>query len=355
MKIDAYWDFLRFCLDDNCTLPASLNDIDWMQMMVWAKQQAIVGIIYEGIQRAGKGLSMPFDTLVEWVGYAQQIEMQNRLIDARCVEVTEELRRNGLDCMILKGQGNGIMYPTPSRRTPGDIDVLVKDINRQKLTKYVKTRKNVLGLHYEHIEYEENGIIIEIHFIPGVMNNLVYNRRLQQWYRAHTVCKIVALSDAVGSIPVPTWEFNVVFQLAHMMHHFFDEGIGLRQMMDYYFLIKSEKLKVNNGRDDLDEMLRYLGLRKFAGAVMYVLQTVFGLEDRYLIVPADEWRGRTLLAEIMHGGNFGQHSGLGQHSAGAKYLLKIRRNMHFVRQYPAEALCEPVFRTWHFFWRIWNR
>ena len=108
-------------------------------------------------------------------------------------------------------------------------------------------------------------------------------------------------------------------------------------------------------RGDLDGTLRYLGLRKFAGAVMYVLGEVFGLEQEEMIVPPDEWRGQTLLAEVLQGGNFGQHSGLGEHSAGAKYLLKSRRNLRFVRQYPAEALSEPLFRTWHYFWRLWNR
>ncbi len=38
-----------------------------------------------------------------------------------------------------------------------------------------------------------------------------------------------------------------------------------------------------------------------------------------------------------------------------KYFLKIWRNMHFVRYYPAEALSEPIFRTWHFFWRMKNK
>ena len=58
---------------------------------------------------------------------------------------------------------------------------------------------------------------------------------------------------------------------------------------------------------------------------------------------------------ILKGGNFGQHSGLTRHGMGTKYFLKIKRNMRFVRAYPAEALCEPVFRTWHFFWRMWHK
>ena len=102
--------------------------------------------------------------------------------------------------------------------------------------------------------------------------------------------------------------------------------------------------------------LKYLGLRKFAGAVMYVLKEVLGLSEDKMIVPVDEKRGRLLLAEILDGGNFGRHfskyGGFTHQSMGKKYFLKIWRNMHFVRYYPAEALCEPLFRTWHFFWRL---
>ena len=105
--------------------------------------------------------------------------------------------------------------------------------------------------------------------------------------------------------------------------------------------------------------LKYLGLWKFAGAVMFVLHEVLGLAEDKMIVPMDEKRGRLLLAEILDGGNFGRHftkyAGFTHQSMGKKYFLKIWRNMHFVRYYPAEALCEPLFRTWHFFWRMKNK
>ena len=108
--------------------------------------------------------------------------------------------------------------------------------------------------------------------------------------------------------------------------------------------------------DVVQRELKYLGLWKFAGAVMYVLKEVLGLSEDKMIVPMDEKRGRLLLAEILNGGNFGRHftkyAGFTHQSMGKKYFLKIWRNMHFVRYYPAEALCEPLFRTWHFFWRL---
>ena len=105
--------------------------------------------------------------------------------------------------------------------------------------------------------------------------------------------------------------------------------------------------------------LKYLGLWKFAGAVMYVLKEALGLPEEKMIVPMDEKRGKLLLAEILNGGNFGKHfSKYGhftQQGMAKKYFLKIWRNMHFVRYYPAEALSEPIFRTWHFFWRMKNK
>ena len=106
----------------------------------------------------------------------------------------------------------------------------------------------------------------------------------------------------------------------------------------------------------LQEELKWLGLWKFAGAVMYVLHETLGLSDEKMIAPMDEKRGKLLLAEILNGGNFGRHftkyGHFTQQGMAKKYFLKIWRNMHFVRYYPAESLSEPIFRTWHFFWRL---
>ena len=85
---------------------------------------------------------------------------------------------------------------------------------------------------------------------------------------------------------------------------------------------------------------------------MYIMKKVLGLDEKFLIVPVDERRGMTLLNEILKGGNFGHYSGLDQNNSLKKYFQKTWRNMQLVKEYPAEVLCEPVFRTWHFFWRL---
>ena len=252
------------------------------------------------------------------------------------------------------------MYPNPYSRTPGDIDVWI-DASRERIMEYTQ-KKFELGddIRLQHLETSLDGVPVELHFFPCSMNNPIYHARLQKWFRrnADLQCShIVGLPDGAGDIAIPTSAFNVVYQLCHLYHHFFDEGIGMRQIIDYYYVVNNDELLVI--KDTLQRELQHLGLWKFARAVMYVLHEALGLSEEKMIAPMDEKYGKLLLAEILNGGNFGQHftkyGGFTHQSMGKKYFLKIWRNMHFVRYYPTEALSEPIFRTWHFFWRVKNK
>ena len=166
---------------------------------------------------------------------------------------------------------------------------------------------------------------------------------------------VVTLPDGYGEITVPTMSFNVIYILSHLYRHVFTEGIGLRQLIDYYFvLVKSEERRVKN-LTALQRELKYLGLWKFAGAVMYVLHEALGLPEAKMIAPIDVNEGRFLLAEIMQGGNFGQYdTRLGSKENEGKlhrYLRMSLRNLRFAKYYPTEALSEPLFRTWFAVWK----
>ena len=265
---------------------------------------------------------------------------------------------------ILKGQGNAAMYPNPSARTPGDVDIWVnagrEEIRRIAHLLVKKANGHVDDECFNHIGISVNGISVELHSTPVILNNLLYNHRLQKWlkWNADLQCSnIVAFPNDAGEITVPTYAFNVIYQLLHLYHHYFYEGVGLRQMIDYYFVVNNDELL--GIRDTLQRDLKHLGLWKFAGAVMYVQHEVLGLSKEKMIAPICEKRGKMLLAEILNGGNFGTHftkyGRFTQQGMAKKYFLKIWRNMHFVRYYPAEALSEPIFRTWHFFWRKKNK
>ena len=344
-----------------------LVKLNWLKLYSFASKQAILGFCFNGIERLSKEKSEELkknpigrDLLMTWMGKAQQIRRQNMKVNAVACKLFSMLREDGMRCCILKGQGNALMYSNPYSRTPGDIDVWIY-ASRERIMEYAR-KKFELGddIRLQHLETSLDGVPVELHFFPCSMNNPLYHARLQKWFKrnADLQCSnVVSLPDGIGEIAIPTKAFNVVYQLTHLYHHFFDEGIGMRQIIDYYYVVNNDELLVI--RDTLQRELKHLGLWKFAGAVMYVLHETLGLSEEKMIAPMDEKRGKLLLAEILNGGNFGKHftkyGHFTQQGMAKKYFLKIWRNMHFVQYYPAEALSEPIFRTWHFFWRMKNK
>ena len=368
------FDFLKYCLGAKGDMSRVVAGMDWRLLYEFASKQAMLGVCFDGIERLGKEYPEVLrqnpigrDVLMAWMAKAQQIRRLNMNVNGVAAKLYSMLKEDGLRCCILKGQGNALMYGNPYSRNPGDVDVWV-NASREVIMEYGRRNFDLEDdIRYQHLETTMDGVPVELHFMPCVMNNPIYNARLQKWFwrNADLQCSnVVELPDGVGEIAVPTTAFNVVYQLCHLYHHFFDEGIGMRQMVDYYYvLVKSEEGRVKNctateGKANVTSLqreLKYLGLWKFAGAVMYVLHVVLGLPEERMIRSMDVRRGELLLSEILNGGNFGKHftkyGHFTQQGMAKKYFLKIWRNMHFVRYYPAEALSEPIFRTWHFFWR----
>ena len=372
--IDIYnkiFQLLRLAIGSSNDIP-QIQKEEWKSIYEIAQKQSLMGIIFDGIQKMSdatktKGNSMEVDInlLMNWMGICRQIEKRNHQLDEAVGKVTAWFEKKGFRSCILKGQGNALMYPCPAHRTPGDIDIWVSG-KPSEVIQFVHSIVPKEKASYHHIDFPAiNGIPIEVHYRPCYLQNPVYNYRLQRWFRRQADGQFLhKVKIGERKVAIPTFEFNAIYQLVHIYNHLFQEGIGMRQIVDYYYVVISDYLLVISDeslgiRDTLQRELRYLGLWKFAGAVMYVLHEVLGLPEEKMIAPMDEKRGKLLLSEIMNGGNFGRHftkyGHFTQQGMVKKYFLKIWRNMHFVRCYPAEALSEPVFRTWHFFWRIWAR
>jgi hypothetical protein len=447
-----YFAFLRYCLGKKRNMSRVIAGMNWQALYSFASKQALLGLCFDGIERLGEEYPEELrlnpigrELLVTWMGKAQQIRRQNMKVNVVASKLYSMLREDGLRCCILKGQGNALMYSNAYSRNPGDIDVWV-NASREQITEYAKTHFEIGNdIRFQHLETSMDGVPVELHFFPCTMNNPIYHVRLQKWFKrnADLQCSnVVSLPDGIGEIAIPTTAFNVIYQLTHLYHHFFDEGIGMRQIIDYFLVVNdfsknvfldtdfsnhpvplskegstshpdpltlrgeggnrptrcSEPLRSKDGGaskpspgcagwdrlgmegdssatscssttvassssavslEVIQRDLKHLGLWKFAGAVMFVLHEVLGLAEDKMIVPMDEKRGKLLLSEILNGGNFGKHftkyGHFTQQGMAKKYFLKIWRNMHFVRYYPAEALSEPIFRTWHFFWRMKNK
>lgn len=350
-----FFDFLRFCIGTTSEIPASVKDADWKVMYDLAKKQALIGVLFHGIKQLPKELAPDADLLFKWMGIAQKIRQQNIRLFIDSAKVSNNFKQLGFRNCILKGQGNALLYPDPYMRTPGDIDIYLHG-GRNRIMEYVDKVCPNQVMRYHHVDFPMMKTPIEAHFTPSYMFFPVHNRRMQKWFKEvmDLQCSnVVTLPDGYGEITVPTMNFNVIYILSHLYRHVFTEGIGLRQLLDYYYVLINDELLVI--RNTLHRELKYLGLWKFAGAVMYVLHETLGLPEEKMIAPVDVKEGKFLLAEIMQGGNFGQYdTRLGNKEDEGKlhrYLRMSLRNLRFVKHYPTEALSEPLFRTWFALWK----
>ena len=367
------------------------------------------------------------------------LEKANVRLNDAAIQVSEWFRKKGFRTCILKGQGNALMYPNPYSRTPGDIDIWVEGEDKRVIS-FVRSISPHEKACYHHIEFPSyKGVEVEVHYRPSFLLCFWHNRKLQKYYervKDEQFSHRVMLGEQ-GEIAIPTAEFNLIFQLTHIFSHLMNEGIGLRQLVDYYYVLcdfykvyqnfskthpssltlkggstafpkplspqgtgdvtapprRSEPLRSKVGGpkrsspdcagwdrlsiegdnsagsttavtssastalDVVQKELKELGLWKFAGGIMYIMQEVFGMPTSRLIVPPNEKYGKFVLNEVLEAGNFGRHDArnrFGRSQLGHN-LQRVYRDIRLVRYFPAEALCEPLFRIWHFFWRLKHR
>ena len=250
MNVEAYLEFLRFALTDNSAVPNSVANINWQGLLRFAKEQAIVGIYARRILFSNDKLNEcnllgnkpNEDDVMDWMAEAAKLRKRNLLLFEKSADITRRFHEDGFNCCILKGQGNALHYPIPELRTSGDIDIWAwpqKEENsvRDKIGNYVRKSFPEAKMMYHHIDYPiYNKVPVEVHVYPSILNNPFRNKRLQRYFdsqRLEVSNHLVTYNSAEVSFtfPTPTDSFNRIFELCHIMHHEFDEGIGLRQLI----------------------------------------------------------------------------------------------------------------------------
>ena len=410
-----FFDFLRFCIGSAKEIPSSLKEADWKELYAIAQKQCLVGVLFDGIKKLpAEHVEMKKELLLQWMAESQMLEKANVRLNVAAILVSEWFRKKGFRTCILKGQGNALKYPNSYSRTPGDIDIWVEGGDKRVIS-FVRSISPHEKACYHHIGFPSyKGVEVEVHYRPSFLLCFWHNRKLQKYYervKEKQFSHWVMLGEQ-GEIAIPTAEFNLIFQLTHIFSHLMNEGIGLRQLVDYYFVIcdfykvyqnfSNPSVSLSKGSSTfspspsssgsgdvtallgarnryalrladhqrstpdcagwdrqgmVQEELKELGLWKFAGAIMYIMQEVFGMPASRLIVPPNEKYGKFVLNEVLEAGNFGRYDArnrFGRSQLGHN-LQRVYRDIRLVRYFPAEALCEPLFRVWHFFWRLKHR
>ena len=339
MEARLFFEFLQVAMGNRESLSRELSDNEWQDIFLLIKKHALLGVGFTAVERLHtKGIVCPAELRIKWYALAVHIERRNRLLNGLCKKVTEQYEHDGFSTCILKGQGNILNYPKRLgvRRQSGDIDVWATPIiddglrikdkgiaiavqtgknkveyeeyhGHKAIREYVRMQYRLQGIDaspkacYHHIDAPDmDGTKVEVHYRPTFCRSFVRNRRMQKWFDTlASECMSNRISEGFS---VPTASFNVVYQMAHLFEHYFEGGIGLRHIMDYYFALKAWQKDIMEwnsqqsqgmwseglgtpvmSKEEVMAVIRSFGMGKFAGAVMFVIKEVFAMPTRQLM------------------------------------------------------------------------
>ena len=329
------------------------TDEDWQWLHEEADRQSLIGVIYGAMIQLPANQQPPVDLLIKWIYQSDVINGKNELLNQESVRLTKLFGDAGRRTAILKGQANARLYPDKFLRQPGDIDIWVEG-GRENVLSWLKTEPfaSMMGdkelkpeYHHVHLPTSDKRVIVEVHFLPSSGNfNPFTNRRLQRWLNM----ELINTESVEEGFNVPSVRFALAMQLSHIQHHFFRGGIGLRQVCDYYMLLKNSTEK---DRWMVADYLTAFGLRQIAGALMWVLGEVFQMDRALILCKPDSYYGECMLREIMEGGNFGHHAQR-QHQrmwrrlfAGKLRQLRLMRFNFWEVFWMEVQFCKVVFQT----------
>ncbi len=374
---EVFFELIRVAIGTQETLSRLPSAREWGKLYKMARKQSLVGVCFAGLKRLGADADDGFANIgmskmqyLTWMGQAVQIQQKNELVNRQCAELQAKLSADGYRSYIMKGQANASLYKVgnddsvfsdlPALRQSGDIDVYIEGGLEKVLACADKyggaTGVNELEMHVKVFEDTE----VEFHYRPFIMRNPFRNARLQRFFsdcaEKNFSNSVILDSDKNIALCAPTTEFNLVHQMVHIYHHLFTEGVGMRQLMDYYFVLKTLSSSPLKGEcmESTKKVINDLGLDTFASALMWVMQYVFGLGMIGMPWVPNQRDGEFLLKEIMLSGNFGKQD------KRQKGLYDSKWNSFWIVNGKALRLARfdrwmwfwgPFWRVYHFVWR----
>lgn len=378
-----FFELIQVAIGKRVCLSHSPAGKEWKLLYDMAKKQSLVGVCFAGVQKLrsssydnandddrsalplglSKNLSNTSNTsnlselqYLTWMGMAAKIQQRNEVVNRQCVELQAKLSADGLRSAILKGQGVASLYCEHLRglRQSGDIDILAwKDgfsckENKRAIIEWARNMGTDDQGSKHHISvpiYEDTEV--ELHYTATYICNPFANIRMQKWLGENI--KTITTKNA---LIVPDTRFNIVFMLSHTFRHYMSEGVGLRQLMDYYFVLRtlsnSSSSTCSAQRftgENLKMTLDSLNMLKFASAVMWIMKEVLGMEKQFMICEPNERLGRKLLAHVMQGGNFGHHNKgtvVSKNSHIGMFVNQLYHDLSIAFDYPCEAIWAPL-------------
>ncbi len=248
----AFFELLRAGLWNEEARLSKFGAINLKEICRIAEEQSVVGLLAAGLEHV-TDVKLPKEEVLLVVGQTLQLEQRNKAMNAFVAELISRLRDASINALLVKGQGIAQCYEKPLWRACGDVDLLLNADDYEKAKKLLLPMATDVETEYTHFKHvgmtipdsfgtsdkgRADGWVVELH---GTLHSRL-SKRVDRQIDAvqEDTFKFVNVRtwDNVGeTVFLPAVDNDVIFVFTHILHHFFFEGIGLRQICDWCRLL----------------------------------------------------------------------------------------------------------------------
>lgn len=245
------------------------EDTDWKTILKLSKSHQVAPIVYYGIENSQ--LNIPNDIKEKFFNQVIQsiVVEQNQVLEFK--SVSENFEQKGIDYLPLKGCVIKKLYPKSEMRIMGDMDILVRQNQITEVCSVMENLGFVQGEVTENvIVYTKNIVNFEMHTSLCTTDDVYYNYFKDNWDKAF-------LKTTDKHRYVFSNEDAFVFDFVHLVKHYTRGGVGLRQFIDIWLMLK--KFDDMNTEYIISEFKK-LGLLEFYNNVVDTVENWFGNKEQ---------------------------------------------------------------------------
>lgn len=336
------------------------GDVDWEEVYRLAQDQSVVGLVAAGLEWV-KDVNVPQTVALNFAGEVIQIEQRNKAMNVFVARLIEKLHKNDIYALQVKGQGIAQCYEKPLWRSSGDVDLLLSEDNYEKAKKVLLPLTSSVEQEFvflKHLGMNIDGWEVELHgsqrprlsrridkAVDEVQGDVFYGGKVRSWMNGKT------------QVFLPAPDEDVIFVFTHILHHYYQEGIGLRQICDWCRLLWTYKDSLDCGL--LESRLRTMGLMSEWGAFAAFAVNYLGMPVDAMPLFNEEDNLNTKLKRkadrimefVMEVGNFGHNrvqktkSSLLERKAASLWRRTIDSFRHFAT-FPKNSLKIWWYMVW---------
>lgn len=333
--------------------------VSWLEVLRLAEEQSVIGLIASRLEKMPNGILSLTEKLT-LLGKCQLIEQRNKAMNQFVAELVSKMQAEGIKSVLVKGLGVAQCYERPLWRSAGDIDFLLDEENYEKA-------KSLLTPLSDHVEAEDvqakhqglyiKGFLVELHgrmpfamsgrvdrVIEEVVTNTFMPRGTRMWKNGEV------------DMYIPNADNAVILVFTHFLHHFFIEGVGLKQICDWCRMLWTY-------RHEIDVSMLWKRLQE--AGLMSEWKAFASLAVKTLGMPVDAMpfydegfkrKGEMVLRHILKTGNLGQNNDLSYRvkykGCAYKMVSFWRRLVDFVNFVPIFPLDAPRFFVTYVFSKV---